>query len=42
MIDCVIDDNDASKERWKYFKKRYPKMNIQLNEISYDKNGRGK
>ena len=42
MIDGVIDDNDASKERWKYFKNRYPKMNIQLNEISYDKNGRGK
>ena len=43
MSNSVLDEYDASKERWKYYKSRYNKMmNIQLNEVCYDKNGRGK
>ena len=43
MSNSVLDEYDATKERWKYYKSRYNKMmNIQLNEVCYDKNGRGK
>ena len=42
LSNSVLDEYDASEERWVYYKSRYYKMNIQLNDIRYDKNGRGK
>ena len=42
LSNSVLDEYDASEDRWIYYKSRYYEMNIQLNDIRYDKNGRGK